>query len=82
MVSTTSVLVARTDEMTIASGKENRREAVSKSPIDETLLATWRCHNSSMGIYQRRRYLLKQAASLISRMSLTHNTLSLRFTHF
>src|SRR5947209_1099382 len=69
MCSTTSVVVARTDEMTISSGKENKREAVSKSSIDETLLVTWQRHYSSMGIYQRIRRLSKQAASLFSRMS-------------
>ena len=43
---------------------------MSKSPIDETLLATWQRHNSSMGVYQRITRLSKQAGSLILRMSL------------
>jgi len=39
--------------MKMPSGREKKREAVSKSPIDETLLATWQRHNSSMEVYQR-----------------------------
>jgi hypothetical protein len=50
MCSTTSVVVARTDEMAISSGNENKREAVSTSSIDETLLAMWQRHNSSMAV--------------------------------
>jgi hypothetical protein len=67
--STTSVVVVRIDEMMMSSGKENKREAVSTTSIDGALLATWLCHNSSMGVYQRMRSLSKQAASLFSRMS-------------
>jgi len=33
-------VVARTNETKIPSGRANKREAVSKSSIDETLLAT------------------------------------------
>lgn len=66
---TTSVVVARTDEMTMSSGKQNKREAASNSPIDETLLASWRRHNSSMEVYQRSARLFKQATSLFLRMS-------------
>jgi len=36
---TNSLVVVRTDETTMLSGRENKREAVSKSPIDEIL-----CH--------------------------------------
>src|SRR5437879_596982 len=70
MRTTNSVVVARTDEMKMSSGRERKREAVSKSPIDETLLATWQRHNSSIGVYQRITEMSKQAGSLILRMSL------------
>jgi hypothetical protein len=50
--STTSVDVVRIDEMIMSTGKENKRETVSTPSIDEILLATWRRHNSSMGVYQ------------------------------
>jgi hypothetical protein len=45
---------------------------MSKSPIDETLLATWQRHNSSMGVYQRITRLSKQASSLKLGMSPNH----------
>src|SRR5205085_34523 len=69
MRTTNSVVVARTDEMKMSSGRERKREAVSKSPIDETLLAMWQRHNSSIGVYQRITEVSKQAGSLILRMS-------------
>src|SRR5437868_15036671 len=69
MRTTNSVVVARTDETKMSSGRERKREAMSKSPIDETLLATWQRHNSSMGVYQRITEVSKQAGSLIVRMS-------------
>jgi hypothetical protein len=50
MRTTKSVVVARTDEMKMPSGRANKREAMSKSLIDETLLATWQRHNSSMAV--------------------------------
>src|SRR5881227_2022187 len=55
--------------MKMPSGRANKREAVSKSPIDKTLLATWQRHNSSRGVYQRITRLFKQAGSLFLRMS-------------
>jgi hypothetical protein len=64
MRTTKSVVVARTDEMKIPSGRENKREAMSKLPIDETILAMWQRHNSSMAVYQRITRLSKQATSL------------------
>src|SRR5258708_2519202 len=64
MRTTNSVVVARTDEMKMPSGRENKREAVSKSLIDEALLATWQRHNSSMAVYQRITEMSKQAGSL------------------
>src|SRR5260370_21767097 len=64
MRTTNSVVVVRTDEMKIPSGRENKREAMSKLPIDETILAMWQRHNSSMGVYQRITRLSKQATSL------------------
>ena len=69
MRTTKSVVVARTDEMKIPSGRENKRETMSKLPIDETILAMWQRHNSLMGVYQRITRLSKQAGSLILRMS-------------
>src|SRR5947207_3875182 len=69
MRTTNSVVVARTDETKMSSGRERKREAMSKSPIDETLLATWQRHHSSMGVYQRITEVSKQAGSLIVRMS-------------
>jgi hypothetical protein len=51
------------------SGRENKREAMSKLPIDETILAMWQRHNSSMGVYQRITRLSKQAGSLFLGMS-------------
>ncbi len=64
MRTTKSVVVARTDEMKIPSGRENKRETMSKLPIDETILAMWQRHNSLMGVYQRITRLSKQASSL------------------
>jgi len=64
MRTTKSVVVARTDEMKIPSGRENKRETMSKLPIDETILAMWQRHNSLMGVYQRITLLSKQASSL------------------
>jgi len=69
MRTTKSVVVLRTDEMKIPSGRENKREAMSKLPIDETILAMWQRHNSSMGVYQRITRMSKQATSLILKMS-------------
>src|SRR5258706_14331250 len=69
MRTTKSVVVARTDEMKMPSGREKKREAMSKSPIDETLLATWQRHDSSRAVYQRITEMSKQAGSLILRMS-------------
>jgi len=62
-------VAGRTDEMTMPSGRENKREAMSKLPIDETILAMWQRHNSSMGVYQRITRLSKQAGSLFLGMS-------------
>src|SRR5258708_37878192 len=55
--------------MTMPSGRENKREAMSKLPIDETILAMWQRHNSSMAVYQRITRMSKQATSLNVGMS-------------
>src|SRR6266478_2127305 len=62
-------MVVRTDEMKRPSGRENKREAMSKLPIDETILAMWQRHNSSMAVYQRITRMSKQASSLNVGMS-------------